>query len=474
MKHRASPGVIERRDIRSAKPDVTDDGKIRGLAIPFEQWTTIGAGKLSFRERVATGAVTKTFQEGDVVLLDNHDPAKPIARKSAGTLEMRVGAEGARYEAEPADTTYARDAVVNIRAKNYGGMSFGFEVVKEKWDIGEDGVDERTLLEIKAPEISICTFPAYDGTEVGMRDAYAAGIEARDRYYESRGGDAPGDGSKPYGDVPYADPGYQKDKKKRYPIDTKKHVQAAWSYINKAKNAAAYTASQLSAIKAKIKAAAKKFGITISSDRSFADFELRGYDPVTGFETRDDPDGHEVAAIEEALAKLAAGDAEGARELLQECLDNYDEGDEGDDETEDSSGMVAHTTQGGSAVPVRQDETPVEVRLDGLQKAAELLSELTPNARTKEAKNLLESVVAALEPRTLQRAYDLIRSLTPTTQSNEALSILEPLIDSAETAAEERQQSKPERPSTSAVTRDSKEGRELAKKFEALQHAHRP
>jgi HK97 family phage prohead protease len=72
-------------------------------------------------------------------------------------------------------------------------------------------------------------------------------------------------GSKPYGDVTYADPGYQKDKKKRYPIDTKEHVKAAWSYINQSDNASAYTSSQLAAIKGRIKSAAKKFGISISS-----------------------------------------------------------------------------------------------------------------------------------------------------------------------------------------------------------------
>ena len=74
----------------------------------------------------------------------------------------------------------------------------------------------------------------------------------------------------PYGDVAYADPGYQSDKKKRYPIDTAEHVKAAWSYINQGDNASQYSAEQLAEIKGKIKAAAKKFGITIadSSEKS--------------------------------------------------------------------------------------------------------------------------------------------------------------------------------------------------------------
>lgn len=79
-------------------------------------------------------------------------------------------------------------------------------------------------------------------------------------------GRASADPFKPYGDVDYADPGLQADKKKRYPVDTKAHTQSAWSYINKAANAAKYTAANLKKVKAAIKAAAKKFGITISDD----------------------------------------------------------------------------------------------------------------------------------------------------------------------------------------------------------------
>jgi hypothetical protein len=68
------------------------------------------------------------------------------------------------------------------------------------------------------------------------------------------------DGDKPkgdYGDVDYADPGFQEDGKPRYPIDTAEHIRAAWTYINKAKNAEKYTADQVAKIKAKIEAAWK-------------------------------------------------------------------------------------------------------------------------------------------------------------------------------------------------------------------------
>ena len=76
------------------------------------------------------------------------------------------------------------------------------------------------------------------------------------------------DTKKPYGDVTYADPGYKEDDKKRYPLDSEEHCRAAWSYINMPKNQEGYTPEQVSLIKGKIKSAAKKFGIDISSDSS--------------------------------------------------------------------------------------------------------------------------------------------------------------------------------------------------------------
>lgn len=71
---------------------------------------------------------------------------------------------------------------------------------------------------------------------------------------------------KPYGDVDYADPGYQEDGVYRYPLDTEKHVKAAWSYINMPKNQKFYSKEQLDKIMDKIKKSAKRFDIEISEN----------------------------------------------------------------------------------------------------------------------------------------------------------------------------------------------------------------
>jgi HK97 family phage major capsid protein/HK97 family phage prohead protease len=93
---------------------------------------------------------------------------------------------------------------------------------------------------------------------------YAAALGELEIEYTGSRADDP---KKPYGSVPYGDPGYQKDKVKRYPLDTADHVKAAWSYINQEGNGAKYSSGDLAKVKASIMAAAKKFNITIAEDQ---------------------------------------------------------------------------------------------------------------------------------------------------------------------------------------------------------------
>lgn len=70
-------------------------------------------------------------------------------------------------------------------------------------------------------------------------------------------GEDPAEGAvdDPYGEVDYADPGYRPDARQRYPIDTERHIRAAWAFIHLPGNAGHYTAGQLERIKARIIAA---------------------------------------------------------------------------------------------------------------------------------------------------------------------------------------------------------------------------
>ena len=68
-------------------------------------------------------------------------------------------------------------------------------------------------------------------------------------------------GKNEYGDVKFADPVNNK-----YPIDTPTHIRAAWSYIHHKDSAAKYDKSEVAKIKRRIKAAAKKAGVEISTE----------------------------------------------------------------------------------------------------------------------------------------------------------------------------------------------------------------
>jgi uncharacterized protein DUF6582 len=72
---------------------------------------------------------------------------------------------------------------------------------------------------------------------------------------------SPKEGEHKYGEVEFADP-----TNKKYPIDTDEHIRAAWSYINHKDNAARYDKDEVTSIKNRIKRAAKKHGIEISTD----------------------------------------------------------------------------------------------------------------------------------------------------------------------------------------------------------------
>lgn len=176
MNARAAGGV-EYRTIGVGGAEADDSGKLTGLAVRFDSPTMIGEAPWGFRESFAAGAFTKTLGESDVVLLDNHDTAKPVARKSAGTLTLSQ-AEGLRWDASPtANTSYVNDLRENIKAKNYGGCSFGFRAIKEDW-LDDDGRPsdawsgtQRVVREAQLFEVSVCTFPAYTDTEVNTRAA---------------------------------------------------------------------------------------------------------------------------------------------------------------------------------------------------------------------------------------------------------------------------------------------------------------
>lgn len=157
---------IERRE--DAKPE-----KIIGHAAVFD---IIGDGGW-FREKIAPGAFVKSLERDDVRALFNHNPDYVLGRNKAGTLILREDDKGLYTEIDPPETQFARDLMVSIERGDITQMSFGFEIVAEERQKGENGERDLFIIrEAKLWDVSPVTFPFYQQTDVSVhsREQWAA------------------------------------------------------------------------------------------------------------------------------------------------------------------------------------------------------------------------------------------------------------------------------------------------------------
>ena len=143
--------------------------KIGGYAAVFNKLSEDLGG---FREKIAPGAFGKSLKAREVVALWSHNPDLVLGRTSNETLQLEENARGLKFKLALPDTTWGRDAWLSINRRDVKGMSFGFTVEKDTWDI--DHKDEsaiRTLDQVSLFEVSATAFPAYPQTAVATRSA---------------------------------------------------------------------------------------------------------------------------------------------------------------------------------------------------------------------------------------------------------------------------------------------------------------
>jgi hypothetical protein len=170
--------MISRRDYSSSP---TMNGRtLTGRAVVFDSpskpITELGR---TFVERIAPGAFGASAS-GDVKLYYNHDQSMPLARTKSGTLTLDSRADGLHYTATLPETTLGNDVRALLeRGDLTGEMSFGFYVVKDKWN---EKRTERMVEQARLVEISLVQDPAYDLTSSSLRYVNAAltdAVEAR-------------------------------------------------------------------------------------------------------------------------------------------------------------------------------------------------------------------------------------------------------------------------------------------------------
>lgn len=172
---------IEHRDV-SGPVGVRDSGGrhpvIRGYAAVFDQWTTLHEDDHAvIRERIRPGAFARAIRERqDVRALFNHNPSLLLGRTLSGTCRLSVDSHGLAYEVDMPDTTIGRDCLIFIRRRDVTGSSFGFrlrpggQTITRSMERGTNRrVIERDVMDLDLFDVSPVTYPAYQGTEVGVR-----------------------------------------------------------------------------------------------------------------------------------------------------------------------------------------------------------------------------------------------------------------------------------------------------------------
>jgi hypothetical protein len=139
---------------------------IAGYFAVFNQETELYPGVY---ESIDSGAFKNSIN-GDIRALINHDTSLVLARTTSNTLTLKEDAKGLYGEIKinPNDTD-ALNIYERVKRGDVSQCSFGFLINQEEADYRDDGSTHFILKDLNLYEVSVCTFPAYEGTEVEAR-----------------------------------------------------------------------------------------------------------------------------------------------------------------------------------------------------------------------------------------------------------------------------------------------------------------
>ena len=123
-------------------------------------------------EEFATGSFDESLQARTQKALWNHDMSKPLGSCKSETLRFNPDTQGLNYEVDLPNNTWGNDAYESVKRGDVDGSSFGFRALEDKWSkIDHDGKEmyKRTIMKAELLEVSPCTFPAYESSEISCR-----------------------------------------------------------------------------------------------------------------------------------------------------------------------------------------------------------------------------------------------------------------------------------------------------------------
>ncbi|HEX5120356.1 MAG TPA: HK97 family phage prohead protease [Pseudonocardiaceae bacterium] len=144
-----------------------DGNGLTGIASVFGQVADTDDGP----EMFDAGAFDRLLSDpdNDTVSLFNHNPDYLLGRQSAGTLQVRAGAEGLHFHIpDLPDTQWGHDVGVLVARGDLNGGSVGF-MPGESELRSVDGLRVRAHTDVaRLRDLGPVTFPAYHGTNGSM------------------------------------------------------------------------------------------------------------------------------------------------------------------------------------------------------------------------------------------------------------------------------------------------------------------
>lgn len=152
---------------------------IEGYFAVFNSNYEMGYG---MSESIAPGAFTEALG-GDVRALVNHDTTLVLGRNKANTLELREDSHGlwGSVRINPNDSD-AMNLYERVKRGDVSGCSIGFDIAEEETEFLENGDVHFTIKKVLPLfEVSCCSFPAYEDTNISARSAQVEEIRKRER-----------------------------------------------------------------------------------------------------------------------------------------------------------------------------------------------------------------------------------------------------------------------------------------------------
>lgn len=142
-----------------------------------------------YLEEIAAGCFDESLRNckevgGEIKALWNHDTSRPLGSTKTDTLRFNTGdSTGLAYDIDLPNNSWGNDVKESVKRGDVDGSSFGFICQEDKWSKVEhegEQIYKRSVVKAELLEVSPCTFPAYDSSEISCRSFEKVKEEAKE------------------------------------------------------------------------------------------------------------------------------------------------------------------------------------------------------------------------------------------------------------------------------------------------------